>query len=776
MNNQLQFIEQMLEMTKTGHLASLQNENKQILNQITLSLLNKDNYTEDDKKMIFDIIMISNILYTNYSSDILVLEDGIYDLLMEKCKAVCVSFPVGGEPVNFSGKKIYDENTNSTVNYGYPIVSLDDKKCDAMLFERDIIPYTQMDMRSYYMQNTDMYSDKNHKTKDTAHGYPELVGTLNKCKYVLNAQAAEKGVLNDENVKVFERDFIAKQIQQGIINQNQILEMVLSLKYDGVSVEGDIVGDTLYGARSRGDTENDQAMDITPILYGYKFPFASVPELKDMKFGMKFEAIMTKENLYIYNNLKQYNYKNCRTAITSIFNSIDGYMYRNLITLIPLQTSLDLSRIDEILFINKYYISPEQFRYSVIRGTYVEILFQVKKFVEEAEYLRSIIPFMYDGVVAEYTDINLKNTLGRSNSVNQWTVAVKFNAMKKQTVFRGYSFTVGQNGIITPMIHYDPVEFFGTIHTKSSGHSYKRFMDLGLRVNDIIDVEYTNDVMPYVTKPQNNYNDSNQNIIVPFPTTCPSCGAPIIISPSGKSALCTNYNCPERAINRVASMIKKLNLKGFAEESVKKIAMLYSSYSLKSIVSLTKEQLLVLGEVNAQKFIDNINELLSKPVYDYKIMGSLGFEDIAEGKWKLILKNLTIQELISISPENLYNELNCIKGIGTETINTIMEELPYYIEDIQFIANMNNVIQSKGVTFAKIRFTGVRDIDLVNKLNDLGYDAGEGSVTQDTNILVVPNINHNSSKVATAKKYGTMIIPINDLRQLINNGGTIISF
>jgi NAD-dependent DNA ligase len=776
MNNQLQFIEQMLEMTKTGHLASLQNENKQILNQITLSLLNKDNYTEDDKKMIFDIIMISNILYTNYSSDILVLEDGIYDLLMEKCKAVCISFPVGGEPVNFSGKKIYDENTNSTVNYGYPIVALDDKKCDAMLFERDIIPYTQMDMRSYYIQNTDMYSDKNHKTKDTAHGYPELVGTLNKCKYVLNAQAAEKGVLNDENVKVFERDFIAKQIQQGIINQNQILEMVLSLKYDGVSVEGDIVGDTLYGARSRGDTENDQAMDITPILYGYKFPFASVPELKDMKFGMKFEAIMTKENLYNYNNAKQYNYKNCRTAITSIFNSIDGYMYRNLITLIPLQTSLELSRLDEILFINKYYISPEQFRYSVIRGTYVEILFQVKKFVEEAEYLRSIIPFMYDGVVAEYTDINLKNTLGRSNSVNQWAVAVKFNAMKKQTVFRGYSFTVGQNGIITPMIHYDPVEFFGTIHTKSTGHSYKRFMDLGLRVNDIIDVEYTNDVMPYVTKPQNNYNDSNQNIIVLFPTTCPSCGATIMISPSGKSALCTNYNCPERAINRVASMIKKLNLKGFAEESVKKIAMLYSSYSLKSIVSLTKEQLLVLGEVNAQKFIDNINELLSKPVYDYKIMGSLGFEDIAEGKWKLILKNLTIQELISISPENLYNELNCIKGIGTETINTIMEELPYYIEDIQFIANMKNVMQSKGVTFAKIRFTGVRDIDLVNQLNDLGYDAGEGSVTQDTNILVVPNINHNSSKVATAKKYGTMIIPINDLRQLINNGGTIISF
>ena len=38
------------------------------------------------------------------------------------------------------------------------------------------------------------------------------------------------------------------------------------------------------------------------------------------------------------------------------------------------------------------------------------------------------------------------------------------------------------------MIHYNPVEFYGTIHTKSSGHSYERFNNLGLRLGDIITV------------------------------------------------------------------------------------------------------------------------------------------------------------------------------------------------------------------------------------------------------------------------------------------------
>ena len=50
------------------------------------------------------------------------------------------------------------------------------------------------------------------------------------------------------------------------------------------------------------------------------------------------------------------------------------------------------------------------------------------------------------------------------------------------------------------MIYFDPIEFNGTIHKKASGHSYERFKDLALHYNDILEVSYVNDVMPYVTK------------------------------------------------------------------------------------------------------------------------------------------------------------------------------------------------------------------------------------------------------------------------------------
>src|SRR5699024_12286779 len=96
--------------------------------------------------------------------------------------------------------------------------------------------------------------------------------------------------------------------------------------------------------------------------------------------------------------------------------------------------------------------------------------------------------------------LKIGKPLCRENLVNKYCVAIKFNAIKKNTIFLGYTFEVVQNGVITRMIHYQPIEFMGARHTKSSGHSYERFKRLSLKIGDVISVEYTNDVMPYVNK------------------------------------------------------------------------------------------------------------------------------------------------------------------------------------------------------------------------------------------------------------------------------------
>ena len=136
-------------------------------------------------------------------------------------------------------------------------------------------------------ENRNMISNR---LRNTAHKYPQLVGTLDKAKFTLDCEAREKGVYEKDNVQIFERDFLRKHVQEGYVDPNNIT-LVLELKYDGVSVEGEVT-DQVLSARTRGDTGIDKASDITPILAGY--PFVNARGYKIEPFGMKFEAIINK--------------------------------------------------------------------------------------------------------------------------------------------------------------------------------------------------------------------------------------------------------------------------------------------------------------------------------------------------------------------------------------------------------------------------------------------------------------------------------------------------
>lgn len=759
----LGLLNSILESLRSGKLDMLTASNLQNINEITLELLNKQKEecnTNDISKMRL-IIIISNILYNNTDMSVLPLDDGVYDLLLEKYKEFDPNYQVGAEPILFNQtnneKLINDRQIISPIN----VIDID--SINNGLYSKDIlnkrVPITNISsIVNPIIETESLYISK--RIVNTPHKYPKLVGTLDKCKFVLNQQAKDRGVYDDSNVKIFERDFIGNHVLNGLIDPNSNIKMVAELKYDGVSIEAE-VSDRVISARSRGDTNNDVATDLTPILGGYRFRNTH-SLLKDNVIGMKFEAIITKQNLYKLNQLRGKEYKNCRNAIIGILGASDGYLYRDYITLVPLATSVDMDRITEIEFMNRYYNSGEYLRYAVLEGDYKSILFQAKAFTEEMEHIRQYLPFLYDGVVLSYVDDFMINKLGRQNSVNKYSIAIKFNPMKRETMFLGYSYTVGQNGIITPMIHYNPIEFYGGIHTKSTGNSYARFNELQLRIGDIITLEYVNDVMPRVSKPDIEHNRNNTNPVEQFTKVCPSCGSGVIISETGKSAYCPNKNCPERSIARMANMLQKLELKDFSEESLKVIA----KNNLTSLMNLNLDslELLELGPVNAQKFISRMESLKTDSMYDYKIIGALGFSGIAQEKWKLILNKVSIKDIITLRDDALYSILVSIKGIGDNIAKTIVEERYIFNEDLNTINNMHNIISTFNTNDNRkiIRITGFRDKALMELLENKGYDVSDGSVTKSTDYLIVPSYGFSSTKVDKATNYGVKIISIDD--------------
>lgn len=721
------------------------------------------------------LIRISNILYNNtdIDDDALPLDHGVYDLLMELYKKTFPNYQVGADQCNHIAMKHPLVTFEQEVEE-HPLVTVDKELGDRLergFFLDDLI-HPDFQMSWYDFEQTDHAGNTireriSKRKHDTEHNHPELIGTLDKFKFVTCKEAEDKGMLNDSNVEIFERDFFGKHIQEGIIDPHRVYNMVCELKYDGISVEGDCTN-IVESARTRGDTGIGKANDITPILQGYRFPHVRI----DIDpCGIKFEAIMQRGDLAEFNRLRNYNYKNGRTAIVGLMSNSDAYRYRDLITLVPIQVeerifkgeALGGNRIAELEFLNEFFSThgcPN--RYVAISGNYIELLYQIKMFLQEAEYARPYVPFMYDGIVVSYIDDEVKERLGRVNFVNKYSAAIKFDPMKKQTIFRSYKYTVGQDGSITPMIYYDPVEFYGTIHPKSSGHSYKRFHELDLAVGDIIDVTYNNDVMPYVSKPYNDNNQRNPNPKEKFPTHCPVCNTELKISNSGSSVICPNKACAGRASARTVNMFSKLNLYGFGPVTVEQIG----SDHIKEICELIMNDKLPeygFGNGESANLKAEIIKLFNDPIYDYDLFGAIGFNMIGSKSWKLIFNKISMDAFIQLARTYNLQGLLDIKGIGPVTVSTILTEYQFFEDDIDYCLSHCNVVRSFGMKTGKqIRFTGFRNRELSSKLRDMGHDADDNAgVTKVTDILLVPFEGHTSPKTVKASENGTQIVPVN---------------
>lgn len=770
------FIINFFEELCLGNGSVVTDSNINRINKIAMDIYSKSELNSDEIATLKYLIMSCNILYNRTDMTILPIEDGFYDLLFEKYKNYDANFQVGSAVVDFKESFINNQTDRKVATKPITFIKIPERNEIRQKIHDELSLKGQPILNQRDLHISPIYFNQEAITKrkhNTEHNHPDLVGTLDKCKFVLNKDAQDAGCFNDSNVKILERDFFQDHINKGIINPNQEIEIVCELKYDGISVEADC-GLELYSARTRGDTGIGAAADITPILQGYPFRQAGAM-IGEEPLGVKFEAIITKSNLEIFNQLREKNYRNCRTAIVGLFGASDGYMFRDLITLVPLavdrdQTPWIKNRLEEIHFINSLFRSHgEPLRYCYFKGTYIEILYYIKQFLDEAKTCRDFFNFMYDGIVVSYLDENIRKTLGRKNYINKYSMAVKFDPLEKQTIVRGITYEVGQHGQVTPMIHYDPIEFIGTIHNKSTGSSLKRFNELNLKYGDYINVTYVNDVMPYVSKLDCEHNRNNTNPLFEFTKVCPICGTELVTSTSGDTAICPNRDCPARNRKRMVNMFSKLNIKGFAEasfDSLKDINNFHSLYDYDRDFYINR-----LGDADGNSFYTNLQEMKTNKIKDYILMGSLGFTGIAHKKWKSIFEKVTLHELyhlweISDSIENFSINISGIFQDGI-TKDVIVNEFPLYANDIKFVLDNNMILDSKNDSNKKqIRFSGVRNLQLMELLNTKGYDADEGSVTKKTDILLVPYEGFSSTKVNKANSQdNTIVVPITEFME-----------
>lgn len=701
---------------------------------------------ENTQIRLINIIKIANIYYNNDFNGLLLIDDDIYDRIVVLLRQTSIPIPIGAPRIEL--KESIPNSNNTLLESKQGSLKQVVRFSNAGEYFNTLTSNATKSLYDDYVINPDDNDCSYRKLRNTGHRY-DLCGTLDKCKFVTDLDAKSAGVFEDTSVMVFERDFLNPHIKKGIVNPNDIT-IIASLKYDGISVEATVQGDTIISACSRGDMANNEASDLTPILGGMKFKRAEGISKQD-EFGIKFEFIVN--NLNMNRLLKQYkvNYVNHRNAIIGLFGRLDARAFRDYMTPVPLESSLDTDRITEIQFLNKYYTKGLDLRHIVIRGNKSEVLKQLSEFVEEASNIRSFMPFAYDGIVVEYVDPNIRNILGKLNSIPRYSVAIKFNPLKRQSIFTHYTYSVGYSGVIIPMAHFEPVDFMGAIHDKTTIHSYARFKKLRLCKGDKVNLSLNNDVIVYLTKAEDdNTREDREQYLEKFPTHCPSCGTKLEYSLSGDTAYCPNFYCRERSLNRIAGMLQKLGVKDFSLETVRAL-------DIKNVIELfnvdTKRAQQVLGTNNGIKFKKTIEALKDVELPDYRVLASLGFPGIGNVTWLKLLQGAPIDVLLNGTIDDIANCYHKVKvGIGPKTIRCIITERDHFREEVEFLYKNLKILNTPVGIVRKhkiVVFSGVRDQQLEKLFEEKGFKISDSFVNGCT-VLVVPGIGYMSSKVKKA--------------------------
>ena len=89
-----------LDALRSGHLDKAY-EFKAYLNEIALYLYYKPELTIEDQEDLHNIITICNICYNDTDRELLPIEDGVYDLILEKYKTYNPQFQVGADVPSF---------------------------------------------------------------------------------------------------------------------------------------------------------------------------------------------------------------------------------------------------------------------------------------------------------------------------------------------------------------------------------------------------------------------------------------------------------------------------------------------------------------------------------------------------------------------------------------------------------------------------------------------------------------------------------------------------
>lgn len=541
--------------------------------------------------------------------------------------------------------------------------------------------------------------------------------------------------------------------------------IVLTPKYDGISL---LVGTDLSGkAWTRGDgNEGQESSNRFRLMSFNRFGLEGLK-----KEGARYcwgEAIMSKSEFEPY--LQSGEYKTARNMVAGQFNADEWKP--------DIVTKIDYVAYGCDLPCNK---SRQVKLLSTIGGvrwavsTVKELLLDKNIFQELYDTWSN--RYNIDGIVMDIDDYSLREKLGRLPNGNpRYAIAVKFPEWNdsKLTKVTGITWKVSKDGLSKPVINIEPVELSGATVTNVTGHNASYIVDNHICENAMIRVRRSGDVIP-------KHDETESFVVSDFERTCddmmvcPSCGKPLVWDKNIVELVCVNEQCEQRVVARNLSFFTTMGVEEVGEPTIKK---LYDRgyKSIIDILTIKKDDWCSIdgfGEVGYDKIFGQIRKIRETEIPLARLLAACNVFHGAFGEktCQIIFDNITVDEYRSIilfhsfDREEMVRKLSSIKYIGETTsrifIDSLTEADRTSIPFDLFVTYFKKEAKKMEGKSWSICFSGVRDKEFEGELSENCHKI-VSSVSKNTDLLIVKDVNENSSKILKARELGVPIIPIND--------------
>ena len=437
--------------------------------------------------------------------------------------------------------------------------------------------------RLYYVEAAPVISDREYdrlmaRLEKLEAEHPELV-TPDSPTQRVGGQPLEEfatvthavPMLSIENTYNFDevREWDAR-VRKGL-NPGEVVHYAVELKVDGVAVSLRYERGKFVLGATRGD--GYQGDDITANLRTVRGVPKSLGNQAPEVLEIRGEVYMTNAELIRLNELRtaaeEEPYANPRNVTAGSLKLLDPKLcaarrLRFVAHGLGETRGIVAGSYVEVLKLLKDWgvpVSPHNALY--------ESIDEVIAHAERWQTLRNGLDFQTDGLVVKVDDLRQRERLGTRSKSPRWVIAFKYAAEQAVTKVVGIGVQVGKTGKLTPVADLTPVTLAGTTVKRASLHNADEIARKDVRIGDTVIIQKAGEIIPQVVRVEVEARDGSEVPFV-FPTTCPSCGAPVEREPEGVDFRCTNppSKCPEQLKESIRWFAHRdsMDVEGFGDQ------------------------------------------------------------------------------------------------------------------------------------------------------------------------------------------------------------------